>query len=249
MKIDSIKNISDGARAYLVPVGSVSGGRLGLGCAVPGLRFLAARLVVRDGGTTLWQSTVPVEGLDNVISELPVRLQAQLAQQLEGLSALRQNLVLPGRALPLSFSRPRIMGVLNVTPDSFSDGGQFLDTGAAIRHARQMITQGADIIDIGGESTRPGAKPVWEGEEAERIMPVIEALQADGIPLSVDTRHSYVMEKAAKAGAHILNDVSALTYDGDSMQVAAACDLPIVLMHAQGTPETMQDSPSYSNVL
>lgn len=141
------------------------------------------------------------------------------------------------------------MGVLNVTPDSFSDGGKFLDTDAAILRARQMIAEGADIIDIGGESTRPGATPVWEGEEAERVVPVIEALVAEKITMSIDTRHSTVMQKAVQAGAHIINDVSALTYDGESMAVAAASDAPIVLMHARGDPKTMQDAPEYDDVL
>ena len=112
-----------------------------------------------------------------------------------------------------------------------------------------MVAEGADIIDIGGESTRPGAKPVWEGEEAERVVPVIEALQADGVPLSLDSRHSFVMDKGLKAGAHIINDVSALDYDPDSMAIVAKSDAPVVLMHAQGLPETMQDRPSYQHVL
>ncbi|WP_417460224.1 dihydropteroate synthase [Kordiimonas sp.] len=232
-----------------MPVGSVWGGIEGLRTAVPGLRFLAAKLVVRDGGDLIWQQHVPAAELDAVMEQMPSGLRAELHAQRAALEAPRPNMALPGRDMPFAFTKPRIMGVLNVTPDSFSDGGKFLDTNAAIQHARRMIAEGADIIDIGGESTRPGAKPVWEGDEAERVVPVIEALQSDGIPLSVDTRHSFVMEKALGAGAHIINDVSALEYDGDSLGVAAKSAAPVVLMHSQGTPETMQDNPNYGHVL
>lgn len=249
MGIDQLNNLSDGARAYLVPVGSVSGGVHGLESPVPGRRFLAARVVVRDGGVTLWQDTVQASELGPLCGRLPKRLAGQLEEQRAALAKPYTGLRLPGRDLPFAFTRPRIMGILNVTPDSFSDGGQFLDKDAAIRHARAMVAEGADIIDIGGESTRPGAKPVWEGEEAERVVPVIEALKDDGIPLSIDTRHSFVMERAIGAGAHIINDVSALAYDGESLSVAKKCDVPVVLMHSQGLPETMQDNPSYGHVL
>jgi dihydropteroate synthase len=168
--------------------------------------------------------------------------------QLAALQAGRQPLVLPN-GKSLAFTRPLIMGVLNVTPDSFSDGGKFIDPAKAVAQARAMVAEGADIIDIGGESTRPGADPVWEGEEANRVVPVIEALREDGIPLSIDTRHSTVMEKAVEAGAHIINDVTALTYDPESLQVAAASDVPVILMHSQGEPKTMQDNPEYKNTL
>ncbi|WP_417465018.1 dihydropteroate synthase [Kordiimonas sp.] len=249
MTVFDLENISDGARVYLVPVGSVWGGVEGMRTAVPGLRFLAAKIVVRDGGDLIWQRHVPAGELEGVLEALPESLRAQAHVQKAALEAPRPNIALPGRDMPLAFTKPRIMGVLNVTPDSFSDGGQYLDADAAVRRARQMIAEGADIIDIGGESTRPGAKPVWEGEEAERVVPVIEALQSDGVPLSIDTRHSFVMEKALTAGAHIINDVSALEYDGDSIGVAAGSNAPVVLMHSQGTPETMQDNPRYSHVL
>ncbi|MBO6505604.1 MAG: dihydropteroate synthase [Kordiimonadaceae bacterium] len=141
------------------------------------------------------------------------------------------------------------MGVLNVTPDSFSDGGKFVDVHTAVRHARAMAAAGADIIDIGGESTRPGAAPVWEGEEAERVVPVIEALADEGIALSIDSRNALVMEKAIEAGAHIINDVSAFTHDPDSLALASRLNVPVVLMHAQGDPRTMQDDPHYEHVV
>ncbi|MBL4639920.1 MAG: dihydropteroate synthase [Kordiimonadaceae bacterium] len=179
----------------------------------------------------------------------PAWAQLETSSRLATLMKPPEPMALPGLDTPLNFTRPLIMGVLNITPDSFSDGGKFHEPDIAVAHARTLIAEGADIIDIGGESTRPGAIPVWEGEEADRVVPVIEALQADGVPLSIDTRHSFVMGKALGAGAHIINDVSALTYDPESVAVAAECDAPIILMHSQGKPETMQDDPRYKNTL
>lgn len=143
------------------------------------------------------------------------------------------------------------MGILNVTPDSFSDGGAFLDLDSAVRRARQMVDDGADILDIGGESTRPGAKTVpWQAER-DRVVPVIRAIRAatldhdPGPVISIDTRKPEVAEAAVLAGADIWNDVSALSYSDDSLPLAADLGCPLILMHAQGTPETMQDDPSY----
>ncbi len=249
MTVEKLKTLTDGARAYLVPVGAVWGTLQGFSSGIPGLSFQSFRLVVREGATIELDHTVPSDSLTAALVPLPEAARRQAEAQLERLAVPRPPMALPGRDAPLGFSRPLVVGVLNVTPDSFSDGGQFLDTDAAIRRGRQMRAEGADIIDIGGESTRPGATPVWEGEEAERVVPVIEALAAEGIPLSIDTRHSTVMTKAIEAGAHIINDVSALTYDGDSMKAAAATDAPIILMHSQGTPKTMQDAPGYDDVL
>lgn len=150
----------------------------------------------------------------------------------------------------LSLDRPRIMGVVNVTPDSFADGGHFLTPEAATAHALQLEQEGADILDIGGESTRPGADPVSLQEELRRVMPVIEGLVGrTRARLSIDTRKAEVMRRAALAGVHILNDVSALQHDAMSMRVAAETRLPVVLMHAQGDPRTMQHDPRYDNVL
>ncbi|KAA3644405.1 MAG: dihydropteroate synthase [Proteobacteria bacterium] len=142
------------------------------------------------------------------------------------------------------------MGVLNVTPDSFSDGGQFSDHTTAIKHAQKMIAEGADIIDIGGESTRPGAQKVSETEEINRVLPVIKALreQNPDITLSIDSRHPEVMAAALHAGADFINDINALQQEG-AMEVALASDVPVCLMHMQGTPETMQDNPRYDNVV
>jgi dihydropteroate synthase len=144
---------------------------------------------------------------------------------------------------------PVLMGILNVTPDSFSDGGRFQHVEAAVSHARQMIADGAGIVDIGGESTRPGADPVEPAEELDRVIPVIEALKDCGVPLSIDTRHAAVMRAALAAGAAMINDVSALTADPESLAVAAASSAPVVLMHAQGDPRTMQQAPHYVDVV
>jgi dihydropteroate synthase len=142
------------------------------------------------------------------------------------------------------------MGVLNVTPDSFSDGGAFLDHAAAITQARALIAAGADIIDIGGESTRPGADPVSVDEECARVVPVIEALVAlGGPPVSVDTMKAPVAQAALAAGARIVNDVSAGGFDPEMLAVVAAAGAGYVAMHMQGEPRTMQDAPAYDDVV
>ncbi len=152
-----------------------------------------------------------------------------------------------GRVLDLS--QPRIMGVLNITPDSFSDGGAWLSVENAVAHARQMVDAGADIIDVGGESTRPGSAPVSAGEELQRVVPVIEALRAGiEVPVSIDTQKPAVMRAAVAAGAGMINDVNALQADG-AIETAAALGVPVCLMHMQGVPETMQDEPGYRDVV
>lgn len=174
---------------------------------------------------------------------VPVR--ALPAATLRRLSAPRSGLA--GMAL----DRPRLMGILNVTPDSFSDGGRFARPEAAIAHARAMAEAGADIIDIGGESTRPGAADVSVDEEIARTAPVIRALRAGGVsvPVSIDTRKAQVVRAALAAGARFVNDVAALTYDPQVAHEAAEANAPLCLMHAQGTPQTMQADPRYDNVL
>lgn len=146
--------------------------------------------------------------------------------------------------------RPRVMGIVNVTPDSFSDGGQFLSTADGIEHARRLIAQGADILDIGGESTRPGATPVSEFDEILRVVPLIEAIRAaSDIPLSIDTMKPAVARAAVKAGATIWNDVTALRVSPDAPEVAAELGCEVVLMHMLGQPGTMQDAPRYGDVV
>lgn len=146
--------------------------------------------------------------------------------------------------------RPLVMGILNVTPDSFSDGGRYASLGAAVAHARQLVHEGADLIDVGGESTRPGAAPVPVAEERRRVVPVVEALRADGItvPVSVDTRHADTAAAALDAGADVVNDVSALA-DPEMGPLVAARGVPVVLMHMQGDPATMQQAPRYDDVV
>lgn len=154
------------------------------------------------------------------------------------------------RVAGLSMDRPRIMGIVNVTPDSFSDGGRLGSVDAAVAHAIELVEQGADILDVGGESTRPGSDPVPVDEELRRVIPVVEALRAKTEALiSVDTRKARVMREAADAGADILNDVSALTFDEDALEAAYDSGLPIMLMHAKGDPKTMNDNPVYSDVV
>jgi dihydropteroate synthase len=151
----------------------------------------------------------------------------------------------------LSFQSPMLMGVLNVTPDSFSDGGKFISPENALVQAQEMVSSGVAILDIGGESTRPGAALVEPDVETSRVVPVIEAIRALGIeaPISIDTRKSNVAQAALDAGANILNDVSAMTFDNDYSTVAANANVPLCLMHAQGDPKTMQESPRYEDVL
>jgi dihydropteroate synthase len=144
----------------------------------------------------------------------------------------------------------QIMGIVNVTPDSFSDGGQFSSVDAAVEHTLQLVEDGAHILDIGGESTRPGAQEVPVEEELARTIPVIETLASKtDAQISIDTRKPAVARAAKQAGAHIWNDVSALTFAEDSLSTAVELQLQTVLMHAQGLPETMQDNPSYEDVV
>jgi len=156
----------------------------------------------------------------------------------------------PAPLAGLCLSRPRIMGIVNVTPDSFSDGGRFDSHDSAIAHAKRLVSEGADILDIGGESTRPGAAEVLHADEIARTAPVIAALRDAGVtaPISIDTRKADVARAALAAGADIVNDVSALTWDRDMGALVAEAGVPVCLMHAQGTPQTMQKDPKYNDV-
>lgn len=149
----------------------------------------------------------------------------------------------------LNLDRPLVMGILNITPDSFSDGGSFFILDSAIAQAKQMAAEGADIIDIGGESARPGARAIGVEEELERVIPVIHAVcQETNIPISIDTCKPEVMQAAVQAGAAMINDIYALRRPG-ALAAAVACDVPVCLMHMQGEPEHMQIAPQYQNVL
>jgi dihydropteroate synthase len=155
----------------------------------------------------------------------------------------------PSTFAGLTLERPLVMGIVNVTPDSFSDGGETPTGAQAVERAHFMIRQGADILDIGGESTRPGAQPVSLDEELNRVLPVIESLAGEGYCVSVDTRNAAVMAAAIKAGAAIVNDVTALQGDEKSLQTVAASEASVVLMHMQGDPRTMQKTPHYEDVV
>jgi dihydropteroate synthase len=199
------------------------------------LQFAAVELIGREGG----QVSCNVRPCD--------RLQPPPSGLLELLDRVRQ----PRSPIAgLTMDRPRIMGIVNVTPDSFSDGGQWFDPQAAVAHGLRLEAEGADILDIGGESTRPGAEPIGIEEELRRVIPVVAALAKQvRVPISIDTRNAEVMRRAADAGARIVNDVAALGHDPDALRVAAESDLPVVLMHAQGDPRTMQVDPRYDDVV
>ncbi len=202
--------------------------------------FSAVELITVQGNRRTATELVPVAGIED-------RFDDALAAQWAALSAARAPLGLGERTVRLD--QPQVMGIVNATPDSFSDGGQFADAAAAAEAGARMAAEGAAIIDVGGESTRPGARSVWEGDEIERVAPVIKQLAAGGVAVSVDTRKADVMSAAVQAGARLINDVSALTYDERSAQVAATLNVPVVLMHHQGDPQTMQDDPRYDDVL
>ena len=149
----------------------------------------------------------------------------------------------------IEFDQPCIMGILNLTPDSFSDGGLFVKKDDALKHVTQMINDGSQIIDIGGESTRPGAEEVSEEEECSRVIPIIEAIrEISDIPISIDTSKTEVMQQAISSGASMINDVNALRADG-AVELAAKLNVPVCIMHMQGQPRTMQHTPSYVDVV
>jgi dihydropteroate synthase len=202
--------------------------------------FSAVELLQIEGNRRVGAELVSVEGIQN-------RFDDDMATQWKALTAVRAPLQLGERTIRLD--QPQVMGIVNATPDSFSDGGQFADAAAAAQAGADMAAQGAAIIDVGGESTRPGAKPVWEGDEMERVVPVNRQVSLGGAAVSVDTRKADVMTAAIEAGARMINDVSALTYDGRSAGIVAASSVPVVLMHHQGAPESMQDDPRYEDVL
>ena len=230
-------------KLYLRPVGLLYGAvaeaaiaeGLALSLAGGGIAFTAAELIEGEpGGAKLRLFTAHA---------LAQSGDAELAALLRRVTAPRPPFA------GIALDRPVLMGIVNVTPDSFSDGGLYDTKEGAIVHAAELAEAGADIIDIGGESTRPGSDQVEEGEELSRVVPVIEGLSGLPAVISVDTRKASVARAAAKAGAKILNDVSALTYDPKSLQAAADTGLGVVLMHPQGEPKTMQDNPHYGDVV
>jgi len=171
-----------------------------------------------------------------------------IKETLKNISKTQYTIRCRKRTLTLG-KRTLLMGVLNVTPDSFSDGGLFYDKEKAISHGVKMVQEGADIIDIGGESTRPGSKPLELEEELRRVIPVIKSIAAEvDVPISIDTNKSLVAQKAIEAGAEIINDISGLKFDPSLAEVASREDVPLVLMHIRGTPETMQKNVHYDSL-
>lgn len=203
--------------------------------------FSAVEIIRTEGGKRVSQHLVPVERLEAELDEAGRAILARITAPRPALKSGQRT---------IRFDQPSVMAILNVTPDSFSDGGRHVgDPEAAASAGVTMAEQGAAIIDVGGESTRPGAATVWEGDETTRVVPVIERLARAGVAVSADTRKAAVMTAAVAAGAGIVNDVSALTYDPEAMAAVAAAGCPIVLMHHQGTPQDMQKNPSYGDVL
>jgi dihydropteroate synthase len=204
-----------------------------------GLLWFSAVELVRVEGRQLAVELLPVAELERRLPELGPEAGHAWANILKP----RAPLALGSRTVRLD--QPQVVGILNATPDSFSDGGRFEGGEAAADAGFAMASAGAAIVDVGGESTRPGAKAVWEGDEVKRVLPVVQRLAASGTAVSIDTRKAAVMEAALGAGAGMVNDVSALLWDGRSAGVVAKAGCPIVLMHHQGEPETMQQAPHY----
>jgi len=232
-----------GTKLYLNPLGLIYGASAGAAIA-DGMALPLA------GGTIAFAAAELIEGVPGSATRQRLTVPQLLASRDAGLGALIGRVVAPRPPFAgLSLDRPRLMGIVNVTPDSFSDGGLYDTTEGAVMHAAELAAAGADIVDVGGESTRPGADPVEAADELARIGPVIAGLAGLHAVISVDTRKADVARAAAKAGAKIFNDVSALTYDTDSLAAAAATGLCVVLMHAKGEPMTMQDNPAYDDVV
>lgn len=237
---------------YLQPITFVSGPHgvegdaVRLGGSLAYAREFAA--ILRRDGTVIRREVFTRATAAATFGQLPDSLAAEAEAQWAALARTHAPLQLGERTIRLD--TPQIMGILNVTPDSFSDGGQFMDDPAAMREqAAQMHESGAALIDIGGESTRPGAAAVWEGDEIKRVVPAIEHCAGMGAAVSIDTRRAAVMEAALAAGAHLVNDVSALRHDPRSTEVVARAGVPVVLMHAPGDGTDIHAGGTYANVV
>jgi len=231
------------AKLYLRPIGFLYGDiaaeALTEGVALP----LA-------GGTIAFTAAELIEGTPSSTERRLLTAKELAASRDPDLARVFKSIITPRPPFAgLSFTRPLIMGIVNVTPDSFSDGGLYDTTEGAIVHAAELASVGADIVDVGGESTRPGSDAVDESEELSRVLPVLEGLAGLHAAISIDTRKASVARAAAKAGAKIFNDVSALTHDRGSLAAAAETGLSVILMHAKGEPKTMQDDPRYDDVV
>jgi len=201
-------------------------------------------VILREGGKVISRNRYGARELQAALPDLP----PEVAAQWQALQAPRPALQCGSRTIRLD--QPQVAGILNVTPDSFSDGGKYsVQTDAALAHGAAMLEAGAALIDIGGESTRPGAKAVWEGDEIERVVPVITGLAQSGAAISIDTRRAAVMDAALAAGAHVINDVSALRHDSRSAELVAAAGAPVILMHAPGDGEDLHADGHYGDVV
>ncbi|MDE2437290.1 MAG: dihydropteroate synthase [Sphingomonadales bacterium] len=201
-------------------------------------------LIERDGGKIVSRTRYSLPELRAALDGLPYAVRAQW----DNLQRIHAPLQCGARTVRLD--QPQVMGILNVTSDSFSDGGKFMDDpDVAHAHAAAMVEAGAALIDVGGESTRPGAAAVWEGDELKRVIPAVERLAAMGAAISIDTRRAGVMDAALVAGAHIINDVSALRHDPRSIEIAARSGAPVVLMHAPGEGEDLHADARYADVV
>ncbi|PTQ12324.1 dihydropteroate synthase [Sphingomonas oleivorans] len=244
--------IPPAARLYFRPTAFIdaASGAAGRSLRLAGgpLHFSALEVIALLGGKRVAQPLIPVARLHAFLATLDEEQQAAAHAILARLTAPRAPLALGPRTIRLD--RPQAMAILNMTPDSFSDGGVHIgDPAAAAAAGMAMVEAGAAILDIGGESTRPGAATVAEDEEMARTLPIIERLAAVGAIISIDTRKAAVMEAALAAGAHIVNDVSALCHDPRALELVARAGCPVILMHHLGTPATMQDAPRYEDVL
>ncbi len=214
-----------------------------------GMQFFAAwEVIAVEGGVRTQSWLVPVDRLDQALGSLTSDQHEKARQTIANVTRPRSALQLGARIVRLD--QPQVMGILNMTPDSFSGGSAHLnDPSAAADQAYTMTKEGAAIIDIGGESTRPGASMVWEEDEKKRVLPVIQALAASGTALSLDTRKAGVMEDGLTAGAHMINDVSALLFEPRSVDVVKASGCPVVLMHYPGTAEHPHEQDHYNDPL
>ncbi|MBY6218360.1 dihydropteroate synthase [Qipengyuania aquimaris] len=238
-------------RVYIRPIGLVPGPQSEHGNAIrlAGSMAYASRfaVILRRDGEIVERWLAAPDTIDDVMGALPDSVGGDAEQQWANLTLAHPPLELGSRTVRLD--QPQVMGILNVTPDSFSDGGAHDSPDAAREAAAAMVEAGASIIDVGGESTRPGAKAVWEGDEIERVVTAIEACSAMGAAVSIDTRKAAVMEAALDAGAALVNDVSGLTHDPRSAEVIASRGCPVVLMHAPGTGEDLHEGGEYSSVV
>ncbi len=231
---------------YIVPLGIVSSTSaelavgVGRGKRLAGgvLAFVDCEMILRRQGV-ISAAVTPVEGVRPWAERHGAAFLTQVEARIARLTRPRPPFA------GLSLDRPRVMGVVNVTPDSFSDGGEHADPASAVSHGVALLEAGADILDVGGESTRPGAQPVPLDVEIGRVLPVVRELANRGALVSIDTRHSAVMATATQAGARIINDVTALRGDPESLAVAARSGASVILMHMRGEPASMQEGPIY----